>query len=264
MVKSIIAKAMAEQNNIQQATKKTEKLNIILLWVFAGLEAILLASLVLLAIQISSEDDPNYYNLVALGIMLIWFGVLIGYYAWAIYFYNINLGLTNEDWAEIRERRIHEPEGAENVPNENPNINQTLGLPTGTVRGTVALTLLMGAVAMTIAALGMDSKVSANAFLVDNFDFFKTAFIMMIAFYFGNKSLEMLGYKTGGGNNENTNSENQKTDSSNSNPTDAPLPFNNPATNTKKILQNAGSKTGADKQADRDGSPDFNQPDAVS
>jgi hypothetical protein len=255
---------MAEQNNIQQATKKTETLNIILLWVFAGLEAILLASLVLLAIQISSEKDPNYYNLVALGIMLVWFGILIGYYAWAIYFYNINLGLTNEDWAEIRERRIHEPEGAENVPNENPNINQTLGLPTGTVRGTVALTLLMGAVAMTIAALGMDSKVSANSFLVDNFDFFKTAFIMMIAFYFGNKSLEMLGYKTGSRKPETgQGTETTLAQPTNAN-TDAPSLVSNVASQAKKTIKDAGRKSGHDPKAVANESIDFNKPDAIS
>ena len=117
--------------------------------------------------------DNELYNLIALGVLLIWFGILVAYYAWAIYFYNINLGLTNQDWAEIRVRRQYSPEGAEDVPSENPNNDQTLGLPTGTVRGTLALTLMIGGLAMTIAALGMDSFMKENTFLVDNFDFFR-------------------------------------------------------------------------------------------
>ena len=187
---------MAELDKIARSIKNKKFLNRLFIWLMCLIELIILGTIAYIIMQFIKDPGDELYNLVALGILLIWFGVLVAYYAWAIYFYNINLGLTNEDWAEIRERRQYSPEGAEDVPSENPNINETMGLPTGTVRGTLALTLMIGGLAMTIAALGMESFMKENTFLVDNFDFFKTAFLMMIAFYFGSKSLEMIGYKS--------------------------------------------------------------------
>ncbi len=166
------------------------------------LELILLSAIVLIAFRLchiltdENNNGKELYSLIAMGLMLLWIGVLVAYYAWAIYFYNINLGLTNQDWAEIRERKQYLPEGEMQLPTENPNAVQTLGLPPGTLRGTIALTLLVCSIALAIASLGMDSNVKVNTFLVDNFDFFKTAFLMMIAFYFGNKALESIGYKS--------------------------------------------------------------------
>lgn len=187
---------MAKLNKIERSIKNKKFLNKLFVGLMCIVEIIILGAITHIIVQIIKGPHDELYNLIALGVILIWFGILVAYYAWAVYFYNINLGLTNEDWAEIRERREHTSEGVEDGPMENPNINETLGLPTGTVRGTFAITLMIGGLAMTIAALGMDSILQENAFLVDNFDFFKTAFLMMIAFYFGSKSLEMIGYKS--------------------------------------------------------------------
>jgi len=187
---------MAELDKIARSIRSKKFLNYLFVGLMCLIELIMLGAVAHIIVQMIKGPEGELYNLIALGVLLIWFGVLVAYYAWAIYFYNINLGLTNEDWAEIRERRQYSPEGVDDVPTENPNTGQTLGLPTGTVRGTLALTLMIGGLAMTIAALGMDSFLTENAFLVDNFDFFKTAFLMMIAFYFGSKSLEMIGYKS--------------------------------------------------------------------
>ena len=90
-------------------------------------------------------------------------------------------------------KKKHTREGVEERT-VNTNKDETLGLPPGTIRGTLALTLLMGALAMTISALGMENTLEENTFLVDNFNFLKTAFLMMIAFYFGNKSLEKINW----------------------------------------------------------------------
>ncbi len=183
-------------NRILKSIKDKQFLNKLFVGLMCLLELIILGAIVHIIIQFIKDPDDDLYNLTALGILLLWFGILVAYYAWAVYFYNINLGLTNEDWAEIREIRKHSPEGAADAPRENPNINETLGLPTGTVRGSLALSLMVSALAMTIAALGMPSVIKENSFIVDNFDFIKTAFLMMIAFYFGNKSLELIGYKS--------------------------------------------------------------------
>lgn len=132
----------------------------------------------------------NLYSVMAISLIILWIGVLIAYYAWAIYFYNINLGLTDEDWNKIEQtRNTDNPQTDRDI---NPNNLESLGLPPGTVRGTIALTMLVGALAMTLVLFGEGSKLKDNEIFVDNFDFFKTGFLMMIAFYFGQKSLEYL------------------------------------------------------------------------
>jgi hypothetical protein len=134
----------------------------------------------------------NLYQTLAITLIISWLVILTGYYAWALYFYNINLGWSENDWERFHHDKEANPEVMETAPIENPFKEETLGLPAGTVRGTIALTLLIGALSITIAALSMDAKVKENELLIDNFDFFKKAFLMMIAFYFGTKSLEIL------------------------------------------------------------------------
>ncbi len=187
---------MAKNDAIKRASINKKRRN----WLFLGLmglvELVILIPTFYVIIKICSNPGNELYSLVALLLLLVWFGGLGAYYAWAIYFYNINRGLTNESWAILREEIKYSPESEAKIPKENPNTGETLGLPKGTIRGTLALTLMIGGLAMTIAAFGMDNVLKENTFLVDNFDFFKTAFLMMIAFYFGNKSLELIGYKS--------------------------------------------------------------------
>ncbi|RPH34017.1 MAG: hypothetical protein EHM93_02320 [Bacteroidales bacterium] len=132
----------------------------------------------------------NLYSVMAISIIILWIAVLIAYYAWAIYFYNINLGLTDSDWEKIEVSRTTDSPMADRE--DNPNALESLGLPPGTVRGTIALTMLVGALAMTLVLFGEGNRIKDNEIFVDNFDFFKTAFLMMTAFYFGQKSLEYL------------------------------------------------------------------------
>ena len=201
---------MNRRDRIAHSLKDKKFLNKLFIGLMCLFELIILGGIAHITVQFIKDPGEDLYNLTALGILLLWFGILTAYYAWAVYFYNINMGLTNEDWAEIREARRHSPESVEGVPTENPNINETLGLPTGTVRGSLALTLMVSALAMTIAALGMPSEIKENSFIVDNFDFIKTAFLMMIAFYFGHKSLELIGYKSKSAKNSNNQQSNLK------------------------------------------------------
>lgn len=131
--------------------------------------------------------EDIYQNL-AVSVIISWIIFLIAYYMWAIQFYNINLGWTDKDW----EKKELSPASSEKEPEENPNAAESLGLPPGTVRATIALSLLVAGLAMTIASFSMNNTFPANALFVDHFEFFKTAFLMMIAFYFGAKSLEIL------------------------------------------------------------------------
>jgi len=143
-----------------------------------------------LVIKYYNDHSYDIFKSMALGLIILWVGILVAYYAWAIYFYNINFGITDKDWDDIEANRNSENKIEE--PNENPNSEETFGLPPGTVRGTIALTLLVGTLAMVLMSFGKESVVKDNEVFVDNFDFFKTAFLMMIAFYFGQKSLEYL------------------------------------------------------------------------
>jgi len=136
-----------------------------------------------------APKEVFFFNLAA-SIILSWVLILILYYVWAIYFYNINLGWTDKDWQDHETKIL--VEGTPSEPKANPNLVETLGLPPGTVRGTIALSVIVGGMAMLIASLAMPGRLSQNEFLVDHFEFLKTAFLMVIAFYFGTKSLELL------------------------------------------------------------------------
>ena len=257
---------MTTDNRIEKSILDKRKLNSLFIYGIGLLEFILFMAIVMVAFKVTgldlndSHSARQFYSLCAMALMLLWIGILIVYYAWAIYFYNINLGLTNQDWAEIRERKQYVPEGVTEVPSDNPNASQTLGLPPGTLRGTIALTLLVCSIALAIASLGMDSNIKVNTFLVDNFDFFKTAFLMMIAFYFGNKALESIGYKSPGSVSgpAKTNPANPVSPASESG---APLsPIVESATEKKKemkqnpLIENQAAATGVD---------DFDNPQAV-
>jgi hypothetical protein len=139
------------------------------------------------------------YNMVAFIVIMIWMCILTAYFIWALGFYNINFGLANSEWDKIyhakEQRRKGEPYNEKDLadePIENPYKTDTFGLPTGTVRGMIAFTLLFGAIALLVASLSPQNQLKPNSFLVDQFEFFKTAFLMMIAFYFGARSLEIL------------------------------------------------------------------------
>lgn len=136
------------------------------------------------------SGDPNLYSSLATALMINWMIVLVSYYIWAIQFYSVNLGWSISAWK--RNSAVDDIQAKKKEPEANPHHGESLGLPAGTIRGTIAVTLVVGCLAMMIASLGMDSRLKQNEFFVDNFEFFKTAFLMMIAFYFGNKSLEFL------------------------------------------------------------------------
>lgn len=149
------------------------------------------------------SGEISIFSLVALDLVLLWLGIIIGYLAWGIYFYNINRGLTNESWAiikaekdkkeKLREAGIEDcSESKSDFPEENLYKDESLGLPPGTVRATLTLTLMVGALSLFIYSMGDSQIKEGDSFIYDSFEFFKTAFLMMIAFYFGSRSLEIL------------------------------------------------------------------------
>ena len=105
----------------------------------------------------------------------------------------------------------------------------------------------------------MDSTVKENTLIVDNFDFIKTAFLMMIAFYFGHKSLELIGYKSkhvyGAGADD-------KKEHRQSMMTPAPPPAVSDISKVKEALKK-GAFIQDDENPKKSGKDDFNNPDAV-
>ena len=247
---------------IEKAKKYKRWLNWLLIIGIGGMELILII-LIMIATSYALCENCGVellYKAIAIDIIVLWIGLLIGYYTWAIYFYNINLGLTNEDWAEIRQKQ-QEGEILD-VRSENPHSKDTLGLPEGTIRGTLALSLAVGALALLIASFGVNNTMPLNQLFVDTFDFFKTAFLMMIAFYFGNKSLQYLNYQ--GGMIKGGRSAQLQQNSINSNPDAASQPTLTPAANPEiagvKQQLNEAKEGPDDTGKDNSDGVDFEKP----
>ncbi|MFW5761691.1 MAG: N-acetylmuramidase family protein [Cyclobacteriaceae bacterium] len=148
---------------------------------------------------LQKDADEDVFKALGFAIAIIWACIFVGYFLWASYFYNINYGCTETDWNEYFNAQKRKSLGLEVDESElkkpadnNPYKDQTFGLPGGTVRGMIAFTLLFGGIAIMVVSMGMDTDLTANTFFWDHYEFFKTAFLMMIAFYFGSRSLEYL------------------------------------------------------------------------
>ena len=128
----------------------------------------------------------------------IWAVFFLGYFRWAMFYYNINYGKSKKYWDNIFDIRNKKSKGEavkewdSDPPTKNPHQNETFGFPPGTVRGMIAFTLLFGAISLLIVSFGMEGELDESSFFWDHFEFFKTAFLMMIAFYFGYHSLKYL------------------------------------------------------------------------
>ena len=95
-------------NLIDKAKKNKKTMNRLFVFCIGLIEFIILVIIAATWYFLFCSEDlkTDIYGVIAIDMIVLWIGILIGYYAWAIYFYNINLGLTNEDWAEIRQKEI--------------------------------------------------------------------------------------------------------------------------------------------------------------
>lgn len=177
------------------------RLMTVIIWgiliVFSTLSLFILVWPAKLGIVPVTDGAPTIYLQIALAAIVMWFGILINFYVWTLYFYNVNFGYTDHSWEKMLDRydealrrrdlgMTYEP-GDLKLPDRNPYKGETLGLPNGTVRGTLALSLLVGGMAILIYSFGGVEE-SFNT----QIDFFLRAFIMMVAFYFGTKALSIL------------------------------------------------------------------------
>ncbi|MEM6642356.1 MAG: hypothetical protein AAF616_05210 [Bacteroidota bacterium] len=162
---------------------------------------ITIALIVLSIIGIIALLGKGYgaFTIVGFLILMLWTNVFLGYFIWATYFYNLGYGVSTQVWAKIEQAKDDkangEPYNADILDEEplyNPYKDQTFGLPPGTVRGMIAFTLLFGGVALLLASFDIQGELPAEQLFRDPYDFFKTAFLMMVAFYFGTKSLKYI------------------------------------------------------------------------
>lgn len=143
----------------------------------------------------------DIYDQISLTILLAWMGVLSCYLAWGIYFYNFNFARSAEFWQRFRDKAIEYADRTDKTdtdvyeeleaPRANPYASETFGLPPGTIRGTLALTILMGGISLFVSLFSEDTPF-ADVQFYSYFQFFEDAFLMVIAFYFGTKGLEII------------------------------------------------------------------------
>jgi uncharacterized membrane protein len=159
---------------------------------------ILLTFLGILGAILVYLEFGNIFQAMGLATSVIWISIFLIYFMWSVYHYNINYGITDEDWKKIANAKERYAEGElvderdMNAPIYNPYRSQTFGLPPGTVRGMIAFTLLLGGMSLLITSFGSNYSGAELALIRQQFEFFETAFLMMIAFYFGDRSLRYL------------------------------------------------------------------------
>jgi len=166
---------------------------VIFIFLLAGLWAVV-------AISVYNEASTLYvYQTLGVVVLILWGVVFLSYFIWAIYFYNVNYGLPEEEWDKINDEKKklagnlpYKQEILDEEPQYNPYRDETFGLPPGTVRGMIAFTLLFGALCILFVRIGVKNTVDAGTVIWDQHEFFNNAFLMMIAFYFGSRSLEIL------------------------------------------------------------------------
>ena len=171
-------------------------------WLVGGAAAIF--GLVAGAIgAVSVLSRPVTVEIVGGTVLIGWLGLLIVYLGWAVLRYNVNFGLSDHEWKVLhpelyagekelhRYQQLHErwaerrrkggglPQPGElTAPAGNPYAGESFGLPPGAVRGMLALTaLVMFLVVEVINVFRPDTE--------KRFDQLITAFMMVLAFYFG-------------------------------------------------------------------------------
>ena len=160
--------------------------------------SIVLVALAMVYSFVMYLNQINLFSIMGLLMIVVWMAVFMIYFVWSVYHYNINFGITDGEWKEIykakkeaREFGMDLPNSGVREPTHNPYRSQTFGLPPGTVRGMIAFTLLFGGISLLISSMG-NTEVDPNLMQlrIQQFEFFETAFLMMIAFYFGDRSLK--------------------------------------------------------------------------
>lgn len=139
-------------------------------------------------------NKDNYPGAVvtAFRIMGVWFLIMLGLLFYGLYRFHFTGGLGRQKYRQLvdefdEDSAIPLHERVARYP-QNPYKNETFGLPPGTVRGFLTLTLLIG----NCLVLYVGHYAPPSWVFDQRVDFITTAFLMMIAFYFGSKAVDVL------------------------------------------------------------------------
>ena len=124
-------------------------------------------------------------------ISLIWLIGMIVLLFYSIRRYHFHGGLKHENYDNLV-RTINEDDtiplnDKELFYPQNPYKNETFGLPRGTIRMCLTLSLLV----INVLVLYISFYAPPTSVFADRIDFVTTAFLMMIAFYFGSKAVDV-------------------------------------------------------------------------
>ena len=125
-------------------------------------------------------------------VMCLWFFVMTILLFWGLNRFHFTAGLGKEKYAELvaiidhdEEIPIHE---RQDYYPKNPYQNESFGLPKGTIRGFLTLTLLV----MNCFVIYMSLFAPPGRLYDDRIEYLTTAFLMMIAFYFGSRAVDVF------------------------------------------------------------------------
>ena len=145
--------------------------------------------------EANEKDNRDNYLLakrVSFWIIALWLAIVAGLLIYLFARFQFYGGLRRKRYIELLEKikkddTIPWDEKAEHYP-QNPYKGETLGLPKGTVRGLLTLTLLVA----NCLVLYVSTHSPPGSHFRENTEFITTAFLMMIAFYFGSKAVDVF------------------------------------------------------------------------
>jgi hypothetical protein len=122
---------------------------------------------------------------------LAWFILIIAFITYMFIRFHWYGGLRRKRFLIIvdlinNDENIPPDQKAQHYP-QNPYKSETFGLPNGTIRATLTLTLLF----LNIALFYISVYAPPSSIFADRVEFMATAFLMMIAFYFGTKAVDV-------------------------------------------------------------------------
>lgn len=152
------------------------------------------------------EQEWNYYSknhkkfseyiVVSAWLSLVWFIIIIAFLMYLFVRFHWYGGLRRKryllivDWVN-NDESISPDQKAHHYP-QNPYKDETFGLPRGTIRATLTLTLLF----LNIALFFISVYAPPSSIFANRVEFMATAFLMMIAFYFGTKAVDVARIRT--------------------------------------------------------------------
>ena len=138
------------------------------------------------------RSSYNWVRRISIAVVVVWFLFMLTAVFWAVRRFHFTGGLPRKKYEQLVEA-VDEDDTIplylkeEHYP-QNPYKDETFGLPKGTIRGFLTLTLLI--INCLILYIGVYAPPTAD--FDDRVGYMQDAFLVMIAFYFGSKAADLL------------------------------------------------------------------------